>query len=144
MEFLIGDRNEIPKVHLEEIESEQGIVNVFADSFVGLRMKIELLTIGSVDTFNKWIDADFLKSYQADVIYDAEGTCKPEDEIYANSVLRVRVINGVLLHEGSVVYFSRESLKQSTIESLGVTGNGYIKIENTVVTNMKILDWSNV
>lgn len=140
MEFLIGDRNEIPKVHLEEIESEQGIVNVFADSFVGLRMKIELLTIGSVDTFNKWIDADFLKSYQADVIYDAEGTCKPEDEIYANSVLRVRVINGVLLHEGSVVYFSRESLKQSTIESLGVTGNGYIKIENTVVTNMKILD----
>lgn len=140
MEFLIGDRNEIPKVHLEEVESEQGIVNVFVDSFVGLRMKIELLTIGSVDTFNKWIDADFLKSYQADVIYDTEGTCKPEDEIYANSVLRVRVINGVLLHEGSVVYFSRESLKQSTIESLGVTGNGYVKIENTVVTNMKILD----
>lgn len=143
LEFLVGDRNEIPNVHIETVSSlqENGEVaeNLYLGSLIGLRMKIELLGSGMIDTFNNVIDDEFLNGYQTDVIYDKEGTCKPEDEIYANSVLRIKVINGILVKENSLILVSPESLRHLTIESITVTERGYIKIDNAIVINMMVL-----
>lgn len=142
MEFLIGDRNEIPKVQLERISTykDGNIVNhIHISSFIGLRMRIELLNVGVVDIFNRLIDVNLLNQHQSDITYDYEGTCKMEEEVYANSVLRVRVVNGIVVEENAVVYVPEESLRHSTIEAIGVTESGYITVDNTVVINMQVL-----
>lgn len=143
LEFLVGDRNEIQNTHISTITSVEqngnSVENLYVGSLTGLRMKIELLTSGAIDTFNNVIDDEFLGGYQTDVIYDKEGTCKPEDEIYANSVLRVKVINGIVVKQNSLIFVPAEGLKHLTIESITVTERGYIKIDNAIVINMMVL-----
>jgi len=145
LEFLVGERNEIPNVQLKKIQIKTSrgtmLENIYLSSLNGLRMKIEVLSSGSIDRFNQDIDMNFLNRYQTDVVYHYDGYCKPEDEIYANSVLRVQVVNGINIKDANtMIYLPKYLFKSSNINSITVTKNGYVKIENTIVMNMRVLD----
>ncbi|CDR46585.1 CYFA0S24e00540g1_1 [Cyberlindnera fabianii] len=108
----------------------------------GLHIVFEILKDGKVDSYNN------LLSYQNDIypfyenlIYDLEGSCPMDSDKRQDRAYRVHTINGIDVKEGMMVYVSPANAERGLLQSgvVGLTGNGYLMIDDTVVTNMALM-----
>jgi hypothetical protein len=135
--FNFGDLSQVKECDLKITGDD-----IIAMTLKGVVLRLELLKLGQIDSTNTLIDNDFLQQYSTTGLYDVRGTCTLEDEMFANSVFRVKSVNGVEMSpDGSfdVLYVDR-GIETSSSGMLEVVNDVQLMIKGVLITNLRIMN----
>lgn len=129
--------------HPSEYTSLQGD-DLWVPDFSSLRLKIEKLSSGLVDSQNTLITDSFIQSVRVDDYNAAIGLSATNQSISSTKdillVLRIKKINGISVKPGQVVWTlpfeSNTSIKSES--SIGVASDGRVVLQGNVVENLKV------
>lgn len=164
-DLFIGDRNEITTVEVSKIKYNSNISNIpddkdlpilendlwvpFLDS---LRLRIETLKPGLIDSFNEEITEDYIQSLRLDDFDAANGICNKKEAKNAlgnlSLAFRIKKLNGIFVDSGLVIWtspfevldFIKDSKQSGQPPVLNIGSDSRVHLQGTVIENLMV--WS--
>lgn len=152
LELFLGDIEKAQSVEISRLKckgthSSVGLPlqegDLWVPEFSGLRVKLEKLSSGLVDSQNRLITDTFIQSIRVDD-YNAEIGMSAVNQTVSNTknvllVLRINKINGIPVEPGQVVWtLPFESSGPVSESSIGVASDSRVVLQGNVVENLKV------
>ncbi|GMM37832.1 alpha-1,2-mannosidase [Saccharomycopsis crataegensis] len=159
-EVLFGDKDNVRFAQIDRVKeksdfqpatmsSNESLVmpgDLWVPKLDGIRVQVEKLLPGKVDSRNEVISSDYVDelrkenlAYDPLEVYDLAGLCTAES---CPKILRVLAINGKAVGTGSIVWVTRASIERlmNSQISLNVGKSGMVLLNNEPVQNMFLWD----
>ncbi|KAH3674371.1 hypothetical protein WICMUC_003358 [Wickerhamomyces mucosus] len=145
VEFIIGNINKVKDMNIEYMKRKKSQIqnyDIWIHNINGLKLKFEVLKPGEIDSNNQLITLDFVEYYLNQIDYQLQGQCNSSDESLSNSILRLKVINGIELID-SIAYIAPENIDTDLFKNgiLNISEDGFLVIDNFIIINIKLWEF---
>lgn len=158
-ELFLGDRNGITSVQISSIKVNPKVEprnsldykvlnnDLWVPILNSLRLSIETLKPGLIDSQNNFITEEYILSRRPDDFDAAFGVCNKNDSTKRSvkdihQVLRINRINGVNVEQGLVIWTSPFEIPETNSDLepplLDVGSDGRVKLQGNVVENLVV------
>lgn len=145
MDSIIGNHSHIKDTNNIKYFNHNTEHDIWVKSIDGIRLKLELLKINTIDSENNLVEEEFITKYQSFMQAELDGFCLFSDEKLSDGVLKILTINGIPVND-KTVYIPESSLTNEFIKknSIQITNNNHFVLHKLVVSNMKTINSTNI
>lgn len=139
-DLFLGDKQAIRSQQVSSLHHSKGYQDaavldgdLWVPDFNSLRLSLEVLEPGKVDSYNNDITEEYIEEIRPDD-FSTQGVSKKQKNIY--SALRIKRINGLDVPPGSIVWTSEFDIFDEDV--LDVASDGRLVLRGQVVENLMV------